>query len=342
MKYINLIFILICFYINYQSIGVLGIPTNEILAAKSILKSIYNFEAKNLEEICSYGCFICSVLWTRPKSLGITLISINSTRLTFTSFDFSIFGSLTGLILGENVQIQTVFYEKTLPLLKKLEYLEVSKQEQPFPDNFLPPEKLEFVQFNSISVPLSPIWFEGKIKRIYVLNTLPGFKYPKLTKKNTNIINLSLALNHIDTNIPSIDLFPNLELINFPIHNEMSQKGYKNFSLDSINQVLYKTVNSIEFQFINSGKEATIQKFTLQQSFISKLNLNYLIIDGIGFTLDQSIGYLDFSKMSDKGFLLKVEGSCDIFKGCKNSNCVVMPKVAEKKYRNEIYSSCEH
>ncbi|KAM9952128.1 hypothetical protein ACTFIT_002815 [Dictyostelium discoideum] len=307
MKYINLIFILICFYINYQSIGAdrNEFPINEILAAKSILKSLYNFEAKTLEEICFYGCFVCSPIY-EPKTYGITTIRINSTRLSFVSYDFSIFRYLSELIIEENIQIQTVFYEKTLPLLKNLELLEVSKQEQPFPDNFSPPEKLKTVQFNSISVPLSSIWFEGVINRIIVKKTLPGFKYPKLTKINTYINTLSLSLNHIDTNVPSMDLFPNLELINFQIHNEMSQKGYKNFSIDSINQDWYKRVNAMEIQFINSGKEATIQKFTLQQSLISRFKLDYLLIDGIGFTVDPSIGYLNFSKMTDKGFVLYV------------------------------------
>ncbi|EAL70399.1 hypothetical protein DDB_G0272574 [Dictyostelium discoideum AX4] len=58
---------------------------------------------------------------------------------------------------------------------------------------------------------------------------------------------------------------------------------------------------ALEFNFINSGNEATIQKFTSQQSLISKFKLCWLVFKGISFTLDPSIGYLfnNFSKMDD-------------------------------------------
>ncbi|KAM9971867.1 hypothetical protein ACTFIW_011850 [Dictyostelium discoideum] len=136
---------------EYQS------PKNEILAAKSILKVFYNIEVKNSDEICKNSCFICSFLYD-SRSDAITSIRINATKLSIISYDFSIFGSLSSLKIGEKMQLQTVFYEKTLPLLKNLNYLEVSKQEHPFPDKFSPPWALGTVIFHSISVPLSPIW----------------------------------------------------------------------------------------------------------------------------------------------------------------------------------------
>ncbi|EAL70398.1 hypothetical protein DDB_G0272907 [Dictyostelium discoideum AX4] len=98
MKYIKLIFIIICFYINYQSISSLG-----------------------------------------------NQVSINE--------------ALVAIVIGEKVQLTTLFYNETLPLLKNLKKLEISNQEHPFPDKFNIPDKLSGVQFNSIFVPLSSIWF---------------------------------------------------------------------------------------------------------------------------------------------------------------------------------------
>ncbi|KAM9952129.1 hypothetical protein ACTFIT_002816 [Dictyostelium discoideum] len=121
-------------------------------------------------------------------------------------------------------------------------------------------------------------------------------------------MDLYLTLNHIDSNVPSLKLIKNLLGLGFGIYNEMSQKGYKNFSIDSINR----------FNFINSGNEATIQKFTSQQSLISKFKLCWLVFKGISFTLDPSIGYLfnNFSKMDD----------------IYVTNCVVLPTVTSTSH----------
>ncbi|KAM9952130.1 hypothetical protein ACTFIT_002817 [Dictyostelium discoideum] len=113
------------------------VSINEALVAIGILKSLYNIGTNNFKEVCDYNdCFKCS-LYNDPN----------------------VFKSLTKLVIGEKVQLTTLFYNETLPLLKNLKKLEISNQEHPFPDKFNIPDKLSGVQFNSISVPLSSIWF---------------------------------------------------------------------------------------------------------------------------------------------------------------------------------------
>ncbi|KAM9997328.1 hypothetical protein ACTFIZ_010852 [Dictyostelium cf. discoideum] len=334
MKYFKLLFFFLIFiYLNYQTVdGAINKPlsTNETSVAISILKSLYNIDTNTFEEVCDYnGCFECTQI-TQNSYVVTSINMVNSSNSFIVSQDLSVFKNLIKLIIGENVQLPTSFFNETLPQLKKLENLEISNQEQPFPDKFVIPNLLSNVHFLSISVPLSPIWFESSVNSIFVVKTLPGFKYPNLTNENTNVRGLSLALNHIDSNVPSMNLFPNLQVIIFKIYNDMSQEGYKNFSIDSINQE-YIRVNSLEFSFINSGNDATIQKFTLQQSLISRFKLKLLEFVGIGFTLDPSIGYLNFSMMSDYGLILTINGTCDLVIECKVSNCIVLPTVVPPK-----------
>ncbi|KAM9997329.1 hypothetical protein ACTFIZ_010851 [Dictyostelium cf. discoideum] len=345
MKYIKLILIFICLFLNYKSIGAVEKPlsNSETIVAKSILKSLYNIETNNFEEVCDYnGCFRCSKL---SGSISYTVTSINmqnSLNNFVVTQNLSVFQNLNQLIIGEKVELPTSFFNGSFSKLNTLQYLEISNQKQPFPDKFVIPNELFYAIFNTISVPLSPIWFDANINSLYVVKTLPGFKYPNLTNKTSKVGALILTVNHIDSNVPSMNLFPNLRSLTFNIYNEKFQPGYKNFSIDSINQD-YKRVKGLGFNFFNSGNDATIQKFTLKQSFISKFKLESLILNGIGFTVDSSIGYLNFSMMSEGGFKLIINGGCDLVNECKVSNCIVMPTLtnpSQHSFNNIRITGC--
>ncbi|KAN0052943.1 hypothetical protein ACTA71_012423 [Dictyostelium dimigraforme] len=332
MKLFILILIAYLFFNCQIVVAVVNKPlsSNETSVAISILKSLYNIDTTTFEEVCDYrGCFECSQIG--PNNYVVVSIKmLNSTNPVIITENLGVFKNLLELIVGENVQLSTSFFNESLPLLKKLTELDIAYQGQPFPDNFTVPDNIANVKFSSISVPLSSNWFEYNVNSILILNTLPGFQYPNLTNQNSNIRGLVLALNHIDSNVPLMNLFPNLIVIVYKIYNDMSVQGYNNFSIDSINQE-YIRVNSLEFDFINSGNQSSIQKFILEQSLISRFKVQLLEFVGIGFTLDPTVGFLNFSMMSDNGLKLNINGTCDLVNECKVENCIVLPNVVPPK-----------
>ncbi|KAM9957539.1 hypothetical protein ACTFIR_009646 [Dictyostelium discoideum] len=66
------------------------------------------------------------------------------------------------------------------------------------------------------------------------------------------------------------------------------------------------------------------------------------VFNGIGFTLDSSIGYLNFSKMWEGGLILKINGTCNLVNECKVSNCVVLPAVTSTDYNTFRNIACKN
>ncbi|KAK5575268.1 hypothetical protein RB653_010525 [Dictyostelium firmibasis] len=342
MKYITFIILFIYLFLNCQNVHAAPkkpLSSTETNVALDILLSLYNVDSNSVNEICDFnGCFECQQIQNTNNYTVTSIKMINSSNTYTVTQNLTVFTNLLKLdILDEKVQLPTLFYNQTLSKLSKLEQLTISNQEQVFPEKFLVPISLYNVFFLKISVPISSIWFESTVNSLFIENTLPGFKYPNLTKENPNLRGLKLTINQVESTIPStMKLYPNLIVLLFNIYNEMSVVGYKNFSIDSIKQE-YVRVTSLEFNFINSGNDSSIQKFPLQQSLISKFQLENLDFIGIGLTLDPSVGYLNFSMMSEYGLILTINGTCDLVNECKVSNCIVMPNVVPPKIsRNKI------
>ncbi|KAM9984718.1 hypothetical protein ACTFIY_009161 [Dictyostelium cf. discoideum] len=309
------------------------LPADQTNVALSILQSLYNIDPTTFEDICGYNdCFTCE-LSSSSNLYYVYSINMNNSLNNFVvTQDLSVFEKLDTLIIGEKVQLPTSFYNSSLSSLNKISKLTTIPRVICFISN------LYSAEFDKISVPLSSVWFESSLFFLRIGKPLIGFKYPIVTKINYNLRGVVLSLSHIDNNIPSnlTNTFPNLSVITFEIYNEISEIGYKNYSIQSINQN-FKAITTVVFNFFNLGNSETIRKFPLIQSYIYNFELSVLDITDIGFTLDPSVGYLDFSNMSKSGLILTIDGACDLVDECKVTSCIVMPKVDPNKYsRNSI------
>ncbi|KAM9997330.1 hypothetical protein ACTFIZ_010850 [Dictyostelium cf. discoideum] len=331
MKYFILIYFLIYLLLNCQIVKAnpkKPLSLNETNIAISIIQSLYNISLNDSDEICDYnGCFECKEI--DINRYVITSIKMLNSLNNFIVFqDLSVFEYLSELQIGENVQLPSSFYNNTLNSLSLLRKLKVSYQGHPFPDKFILPKLLTQVEFSLISVPLNSNWFEYYVNTFSIYNSLAGFEYQNFTNQYYNLMVLVLPLNYINSDLPPMKQFINLEILILKIYNDMSVQGYNNFTINSINQDYYK-LNYLEVSFINSGNDATIQKFPLQQSLLSKLKftLRELYLFGIGFNIDPIVGYLDFTIMSNYNFKLTIKRTCDLVNQCMgngNNSCIIV------------------
>ncbi|KAN0009354.1 hypothetical protein ACTFIU_006639 [Dictyostelium citrinum] len=320
-----LFFLFVVQFINSQS----TFQPNEKALALQILSDCYGYTFPDPATANPCGvlnAIFCKVGGNLDGTTFIFDVKILENNFSCTVGDLSYFPNLKSLSVFGNHSIGTSFFEH-INNLTVLNDVTTNVQSETIPTNIKLPSSLITFSFNNLLTPLPIGFFESNIQNLYVYNAGFSASYPSsLNTINKQLTEMVLAIHQ--NSIPPFNMgsyLSNLNELTLNVINEKSISGYNDYSFPTFQS--FRIFKHLTVNFQNYQDENSIQLFNFPSSFNKIQSLSKLNINGIGFTVDPSLGYIDLSNNSQT-FDLTINGTCDIFSSCTTNDCVRLPKTS--------------
>ncbi|KAM9999094.1 hypothetical protein ACTFIZ_002644 [Dictyostelium cf. discoideum] len=326
MKVIFIIFFFfIIQFINSQS----TFHPNEKALALQILNDCYGYTFPDPTTANPCGvlnAIFCKAGGNPDGTTFIDNVQILENNYYCTIGDLSNFPNLKSLSVYGNHSLGTAFFEN-INNLTVLNDVTTNIQSETIPINIKLPNTLITFSINNLLTPLPIGFFESNIQNLYIYNAGFSASYPSSLKTiNKQLTEMVLSVNQ--NSIPPFNMGSYLSNLNELILNVINEKsiiGYTDYSFPTFQS--FRIFKHLTVNFQNNQNENSIQLFNFPSTFNNIQSLSKLNINGIGFTVDSSLGYIDLRNNSQT-FDLIINGTCEIFSSCSTNDCIRLPKTS--------------
>ncbi|KAM9958464.1 hypothetical protein ACTFIW_001333 [Dictyostelium discoideum] len=241
--------------------------------------------------------------------------------------DLSNFPNLKSLSVYGNYSLGTAFFQN-INNLTVLNDVTTNIQSETIPINVKLPSTLITFGINNLLTALPIGFFESNIQNLYIYNAGFSASYPSSLKTvNKQLTEMVISVNQ--NSIPPFNMGSYLSNLNELILNVINEKsiiGYTDYSFPTFQS--FRIFKHLTVNFQNNQNENSIQLFNFPSTFINIQSLSKLNINGIGFTVDSSLGYIDL-RNNPQTFDLIINGTCELFSSCTTTNdCIRLPKTS--------------
>ncbi|EAL66774.1 hypothetical protein DDB_G0281377 [Dictyostelium discoideum AX4] len=327
---IKVTFIIFFFYIiqfiNSQS----TFHLNEKSLALQILSDCYGytFPDPTTADPCGVlNAIFCKVGANPDGTTFIFDVRLLENNYSCTIGDLSNFPNLKSLSVYGNHSLGTAFFQN-INNLTVLNDVTTNIQSETIPINVKLPSTLITFIINNLLTALPIGFFESNIQNLYIYNAGFSASYPSSLKTvNKQLTEMVLSVNQ--NSIPPFNMGSYLSNLNELILNVINEKsiiGYTDYSFPTFQS--FRIFKHLTVNFQNNQNENSIQLFNFPSTFNNIQSLSKLNINGIGFTVDSSLGYIDL-RNNPQTFDLIINGTCELFSSCTTTNdCVRLPKTS--------------
>ncbi|KAM9993603.1 hypothetical protein ACTFIZ_011548 [Dictyostelium cf. discoideum] len=316
----KIILTLSIFLICFLQLGQSVIDPSQKDVMSDLLFNLYRY-SKSLDP-CDHPYVLCKTINSTSTLQTVTDLNFGAAAIQeyVVTQDLTPLQNLTNMYIGYNIYLTSSFFNY-VNKFSQLTLVNLYSLKATIPDDTIFPASLETFFISRPSVPIGRAIFESNVKYLYINYPLIGYSLPTLINVNPYLENLQLQLTFY-SGYPSnlSQVFPNLQDLEIQVDNDMNQNNYSNFSISNIG--VFKNLKSLRFRFTNGDNPQELYI----NSFLSNVpKIDYIYINGLGVSIDPSVGILDFSYIkAENNFELQIQQS-SILNNCKGT-CVKFPK----------------